>query len=69
MTWYPPKYYAEMRKRARAQALKQPDTLSERRKPSSPRLRVQASSPSPQAPGSGNQGTSVQAGSGHKQQG
>ena len=23
MTWYPPKYYAEMRKRARAQALKQ----------------------------------------------
>ena len=39
------------------------------RKPSSHKLRVQASSRSPQAPGSGSQGTSVQAGPGHKQQG
>ena len=52
-----PKYYAEMRKLARAQALKQ-GTLNERHKPSSLRPRVQASSPSPQAQGSGNQGTS-----------
>ena len=39
-----------------------------RRKPSH-KLRAQAWSLSPQAPRSGNQGTSVQAGPGHKQQG
>ena len=39
------------------------------RRKSSHKLRVQASSRSPQAPGSGSQGTSVQAGPGHKQQG
>jgi hypothetical protein len=33
------------------------------------KLRVQASSPSLQAPGSGSQGTSAQAGPGHKQPG
>ena len=36
------------------------------RKPSSHKLRVQAECPSSQAPRSGNQGTSVQAGPGHK---
>jgi len=36
------------------------------RKPSSLLLRAQASSPSLQAQGSGSQGTSVQAGPGHK---
>ena len=39
------------------------------RKTSSHKLRAQAGSLNPQAPVSGNQGTSVQAGPGHKQQG
>ena len=39
------------------------------RKTSSHKLRAQAGSLNPQAPRSGNQGTSVQAGPGHKQQG
>ena len=39
------------------------------RKPSSHKLRAQAGSLNPQALRSGNQGTSVQAGPGHKQQG
>ncbi len=64
-----PKYYAELRKRARAQALKQ-DKLDERHKPSSLPSRDQASSPSSQAPGSGIQGTSESAQApGYKQQG
>ena len=64
-----PKYYAEMRKLARAQALKQ-GTLNEKRKPSSLRPRVQASSPSSQAPRSENQGTSGSSQApGDKQQG
>ena len=66
-----PKYYAELRKLARAQALKQAtSSQASEHKPSSPEPRVQASSPSPQAPGSGNQGTSESAqASGNKQQG
>ena len=42
---------------------------AQRRKTTSHKLRVQASSLSLQAPGSGSQGTSAQAGPGHKQQG
>ena len=64
-----PKYYAEMRKLARAQALKQ-DKLDERHKRPSPPSRDQASNLSSQAPGSGNQGTSVPSPCpGYKQQG
>ena len=40
---------------------------AQRRKTSSHKLRAQAERPSSQAPRSGNQGTSVQAGPGHKQ--
>ena len=63
-----PKYYKEMRRLRRAQASKLTSSQASEHKPSSPEPRGQASSPSPQAPGSGNQGTSVQAGSGDKQQ-
>ena len=42
---------------------------AKRRKASSRKLRAQAGVQSPQAPRSGSQGTSVQAGPGHKQQG
>ena len=46
MTWYPPKYYADMRKLARAQAAKL--TSSQAHKPSSKRTQE----PRPQAKGS-----------------
>ena len=64
-----PKYYAEMRKLARAQAAKLTSSQAPEHKPSSPEPRVQASSPSPQAPGSCDQGTSgsVQASRNRKQ--
>ena len=56
-----PKYYKEMRKLARAQALKLTSSQASGRKPSSPEPRVQASSPNDPVPGSGNQGTSESA--------
>ena len=54
-----PKYYAEMRKLARAQALKQAtSSQASGRKPSSPGPRGQASNPRNSVPGSRIQGTS-----------
>ena len=65
-----PKYYAEMRKLARAQAAKLTSSQALEHKPSSPEPRGQASSPSDSVPGSGNQGTSGSSqASGNKQQG
>jgi len=64
-----PKYYAELRKIRRAQALKQAtSSQAAGRKPASPEPRGQASNPRDSVPGSGSQGTSesVQA-SGNKQ--
>ena len=72
MTFYHPKYYAELRKQGRATAHKQELTSSQASSAQAPtrRPRVQASSQNSQAPGSRDQGTSAQAqGSGHKQQG
>ena len=60
-----PKYYAELRKQGR----KLTSSQAPGGKPSNQRTRVQASSQSQQAPGSDDQGTSAQAGPGHKQQG
>jgi len=56
-----PKYYKEMRKLARAQAAKLTSSQASGRKPSSPELRGQASSPRNSVPGSGIQGTSESA--------
>ena len=53
-----PKYYAEMRKLARAQAAKLTSSQASEHKPSSPEPRGQASNPRNSVPGSGNQGTS-----------
>jgi len=78
-----PKYYAELRKRAREQAIQETvphNDIEEANKPTSSqassdkrpsrRPRVQASSQSAQAPRSDDQGTSAQAHvSGRKQQG
>ena len=64
--WYHPKYYAELRKQGRKVASSQ----APEHKPSSLPSKAQASSLSPQAPGSEHQGTSAQAGDpGNKQQG
>ena len=62
-----PKYYAEMRKLARAQALKPTSPQAKRCRNQGHKLRAQASSLSQQAQGSGSQGTSVQPDPGHKQ--
>jgi hypothetical protein len=78
-----PKYYAELRKRARQQAIQETvphndieeankltSSQASSDKHPSQRPRVQASSQSSQAPGSDDQGTSAQAhGPGCKQQG
>ena len=65
-----PKYYAEMRKLARAEAAKLTSSQAQEHKPSSLPSRVQASSPNDSVPGSGSQGTSESAqASGNKQQG
>ncbi len=65
MTWYHPKYYAELRKLRRQATSSQ---ASSDKHPNQ-RTRVQASSQSLQAPGSDDQGTSAQAhGPGCKQQ-
>jgi len=56
--WRHPKYYAELRK-IRAQALKRPSSQADEPKVPSLPSKAQASSQSPQAPGSENQGTSV----------
>jgi len=70
MTWYPPKYYAELRKIRRAQALKLTSSQASEHKPSSPEPRVQASSPNDPVPGSGSQGTSESSqASGNRKQG
>ena len=53
-----PKYYAELRKIRRAQALKLTSSQASEHKPSSPEPRGQASSPRDSVPGSGSQGTS-----------
>ena len=53
-----PKYYAELRKIRRAQALKLTSSQASERKLSSPEPRGQASSPRNSVPGSGIQGTS-----------
>ena len=65
-----PKYYAEMRKLARAQAAKLTSSQASGRKPSSPEPGAQARDPRDSVTGSGIQGTSasVQA-LGNKQQG
>jgi len=61
-----PKYYAALRKQGR----KPTSSQAGGDKPPIPEPRVQASSQSPQAPGSDDQGTSAQAhGPGCKQQG
>jgi hypothetical protein len=57
--FYHPKYYAELRKQGR----KITSSQASSDKHPNQRTRVQASSQSPQAPGSDDQGTSAQAGS------
>jgi len=52
--WRHPKYYRELR----AQARKLTSSQASESQASNPEPRVQASSPSPQAPGSKHQGTS-----------
>ena len=72
MTFYHPKYYAELRKQGRATAHKQELTSSQASSAQAPnqRSRVQASSQSAQAPGSSSQGTSGRSQApGRKQQG
>ena len=83
MTWYHPKYYAALRKRAREQAIQETvphNDIEEANKPTSSqasggkhpnrRSRVQAASQNAQAQGSEHQGTSAQAHDpGCKQQG
>jgi hypothetical protein len=65
-----PKYYAELRRQARLQAGKVTSSQAGGGKHPNQRSRVQASSQSPQAPGSDDQGTSAQAHvQGRKQQG
>jgi len=59
-----PKYYAALRKQARKLTSAQAPGSKRPNLPS----KAQASSQSPQAPGSDDQGTSVQAGPGCKQQ-
>jgi hypothetical protein len=56
--YHHPKYYKEMRKIRRAQALKLTSSQALKHKPASPEPRVQASSPNDPVPGSGSQGTS-----------
>ena len=66
MTFYHPKYYAELRKRGRELTSSQASSAQAPTR----RPRVQASSQNSQAPGSRDQGTSAQAHvSGRKQQG
>jgi len=68
--YHHPKYYAEMRKLARAEAAKLTSSQAQEHKPSSPEPGAQASSPRDSVPGSGSQGTSESAqASGNKQQG
>ena len=64
-----PKYYAELRKIARAQAAKLTSSQALEHKPSSPEPRGQASNPRNPVPRSRNQGTSgsVQASLNRKQ--
>jgi len=65
-----PKYYKEMRKIRRAQALKLTSSQASGRKPASPEPRGQASSLNDPVPGSGSQGTSESSqASGNRQQG
>ena len=58
MTWYPPKYYKEMRRLRRAQASKLTSSQAAGRKPASPEPGAQARDPRDSVPGSGIQGTS-----------
>ena len=70
LMYHHPKYYKEMRKIRRAQALKLTSSQASGRKPSSPELRGQASSPNDPVPGSGSQGTSESSqASGNRRQG
>ena len=69
MTFYHPKYYAELRRQARLQAGKPTSSQASSVQAPSQRTRVQASSQSQQAPGSSSQGTSGRSqASGCKQQ-
>ena len=67
MTWHHPKYYAELKRRAREQTAawykdrKLTSSQASSDKHPNQRTRVQASSQSQQAPGSDDQGTSAQA--------
>jgi len=79
MTWYHPKYYAQLRKEAKLQAKVQaskltghepPSSQAPGSKPASLPSKAQASSPSQPGPGSKHQGTSVPSPyPGNKQQG
>ena len=57
--WHHPKYYAELRKQRRLQARKLTSAQAPGSKRPSLPSKAQASSQSPQAPGSEHQGTSV----------
>ena len=65
-----PKYYAELRKQRRLQALKLTSSQASESQAPKPEPRAQAEGPSAQAPGSKIQGTSEPSPyPGHKQQG
>jgi len=61
MIWRHPKYYAELRKRARLQAGKPTSSQAKVDKPANPEPKAQASSQTQQDQESSSQSTSVQA--------